>query len=146
MSDITNHFKAKLKAGGPVPMGTWLMAAAPSTAEALGHAGFDFLVVDMEHVPIEVADLAHMLRAIGTTPAQAVVRVAWNDQVLIKRVLDAGAQTILLPFVQSVAEAEAAVRFAKYPPPGCAASPPCTAPRASGARPITSSARMTKSA
>ena len=103
---------------GPVPLGTWLMAAAPATAEALGHAGFDFLVVDMEHVPIDVPDLAHILRAIGTTPAEPLVRLAWNDQVLIKRVLDVGAPTIMLPFVQTVAEAEAAVRFAKYPPAG----------------------------
>lgn len=118
MIDVTNAFKARLRQGGPVPLGTWLMAAAPATAEAMGHAGFDFLVVDMEHVPIEVADLAHILRAIGTTPANAVVRLSWNDQVLVKRVLDAGAETIMLPFVQTVAEAEAAVRFAKYPPLG----------------------------
>lgn len=118
MSDISNGFKVRIAAGGKTPIGTWLMAAAPATAEAMGHAGFDFLVVDMEHVPIEVADLAHILRAIGTTPAEPVVRLAWNDQVLIKRVLDAGAPTIMLPFVQTVAEAEAAVRFAKYPPLG----------------------------
>ena len=73
------------------------MAAAPATAEAMGYSGFDFLVVDMEHVPIEVSDLAHILRAIGCTPADAVVRLAWNDQVLVKRVLDAGAQTIMVP-------------------------------------------------
>ena len=54
-----------------VPLGTWLMAAAPTTAEALGHAGFDFLVVDMEHVPIEISDLAHILRAIGCTPTES---------------------------------------------------------------------------
>ena len=100
------------------PLGTWLMAAAPATAEALGYSGFDFLVVDMEHVPIEVSDLAQILRAIGCTPAEAVVRLAWNDQVLVKRVLDAGAQTIMLPFVQTAEEASRAVSFAKYPPEG----------------------------
>jgi len=118
MIDVTNAFKARLRHGGSVPVGTWLMSAGPATAEAMGHAGFDFLVVDMEHVPIEVADLAHILRAIGTTPADAVVRLAWNDQTLVKRVLDAGAETIMLPFVQTVAEAESAVRFTKYPPLG----------------------------
>ena len=87
------------------------MAAAPATAEAMGYSGFDFLVVDMEHVPIEISDLAGILRAIGCTPADAVVRLAWNDQVLIKRALDAGAQTIMLPFVQSVEEARRAVSF-----------------------------------
>ena len=69
-------------------------------------------------MPIDVSDLAHILRAIGCTPADAVVRLAWNDQVLVKRVLDAGAQTIMLPFVQTVEETRQAVSFAKYPPEG----------------------------
>ena len=117
--DITNRFKARiLDRNAAAPLGTWLMAAAPATAEALGYAGFDFLVVDMEHVPIEMSDLAAILRAIGCTPAQAVVRLAWNDQVLVKRALDAGAQTIMLPFVQSADEARAATAFAHYPPEG----------------------------
>ncbi len=119
MIDIENRFKRWLGGEGPrPPLGTWLMAAAPATAEAMGYTGFDFLVVDMEHVPIEVSDLTHILRAIGCTPADAVVRLAWNDQVLIKRVLDAGAQTIMVPFVQTADEARQAVSFAKYPPEG----------------------------
>jgi hypothetical protein len=119
MISIENRFKGWLKGGGPrPPLGTWLMAAAPATAEALGYCGFDFLVVDMEHVPIEVSDLAHILRAVGCTPADAVVRLAWNDQVLVKRVLDAGAQTVMLPFVQTAEEARLAVSYAKYPPEG----------------------------
>jgi 2-dehydro-3-deoxyglucarate aldolase/4-hydroxy-2-oxoheptanedioate aldolase len=119
MIDIENRFKRWLTGEGPrPPLGTWLMAAAPTTAEALGYAGFDFLVVDMEHVPIEVSDLAHILRAVGCTPADAVVRIAWNDQVLIKRVLDAGAQTIMVPFIQTADEARQAVSFARYPPEG----------------------------
>lgn len=65
------------------------MSAASSTVEAMGHCGFDFLVVDMEHVPIEMSDLAHVLRAVGCTAAEPVVRMAWNDQVPIKRALDA---------------------------------------------------------
>lgn len=119
MISIENRFKTWLRGEGPrPPLGTWLMAAAPATAEAMGYSGFDFLVVDMEHVPIEVADLAHILRATGCTPAQAVVRLAWNDQVLVKRVLDAGAQTIMLPFIQNAEEARLAVSYAKYPPEG----------------------------
>ncbi|MEX6505968.1 HpcH/HpaI aldolase/citrate lyase family protein [Jiella sp. M17.18] len=119
MIDITNRFKAWLsQSDRRPPLGTWLMAAAPATAEAMGHSGFDFLVVDMEHVPIEVADLAHILRAVGTTPAVPVVRLAWNDQVLVKRCLDAGAETIMLPFVETAEAARQAVAFAKYPPMG----------------------------
>ena len=101
-----------------VPLGTWLMAAAPTTAEALGHAGFDFLVVDMEHVPIEISDLAHILRAIGCTPSIPVVRLAWNDQVLVKRAMDAGAETLMIPFVQNAEEAREAVSYMRYPPHG----------------------------
>lgn len=100
------------------PLGTWLMAAAPATAEALGHAGFDFLVVDMEHVTIEFSDLAHILRAIGCTPAAPVVRLAWNDQVMVKRAMDAGAETLMLPFIQNADEARAAVSYMRYPPHG----------------------------
>lgn len=119
MIDIENRFKRWLQGAGPKPpLGTWLMAAAPATAEAMGYTGFDFLVVDMEHVPIEVSDLTHILRAVGCTPADAVVRLAWNDQVLVKRVLDAGAQTIMVPFIQNAQEARQAVAFAKYPPQG----------------------------
>ena len=114
-----NPFKSWLSdKGRATPLGTWLMAAAPATAEALGYGGFDFLVVDMEHVPVEFTDLAHILRAIGCTPADAVVRLAWNDQVLVKRALDAGARTVMLPFVQNAEEAKAAASFTRYPPHG----------------------------
>lgn len=109
-------FSSLLSAG--TPLGTWLMAGAPNTAEALGHAGFDFLVVDMEHVTIEFSDLAHILRAIGCTPAIPVVRLAWNDQVLVKRAMDAGAETLMLPFIQTPEEARQAVSFMRYPPYG----------------------------
>lgn len=100
------------------PFGTWLMAAAPATGEALGYAGFDFLVVDMEHVTIEFSDLAHILRAIACTPAAPVVRLAWNDQVMVKRAMDAGAETLMLPFIQNVDEAREAVSYMRYPPHG----------------------------
>ncbi len=114
---IENQFKRAL-AGGTVPVGTWLMSGAPSTAEALGFCGFDFLVLDMEHVPIGVSDAVHLLRAIANTPAQAVVRLEWNDSVLMKKMLDAGAQTLMVPFVQTSEEAARAVAACKYPPVG----------------------------
>lgn len=116
--DITNRFKACIKARKDVPLGSWLMSGTPSTAEALGHCGFDFLVLDMEHVPIGIEQTANILRAIALTPARALVRLPWNDPVTIKRVLDAGAESIMLPFVQNADEARAAVSAAKYPPDG----------------------------
>src|SRR4051794_41865470 len=98
MVDITNRFKEWLIGGGPrPPLGTWLMAAAPATAEAMGYTGFDFLVVDMEHVPIEISDLAGILRAIGCTPAGGRARLAWDEQGPVKRGLGARAQTNKVP-------------------------------------------------
>ena len=79
------------------PIGSWLVSAAPSTAEALGCVGFDFLVVDMEHTPIDTPQMIGILQTIAGTPAQPIVRPPWNDMVMVKRALDAGAQTLLLP-------------------------------------------------
>jgi 2-dehydro-3-deoxyglucarate aldolase/4-hydroxy-2-oxoheptanedioate aldolase len=112
-----NHFKQAI-ASGRTPLGAWLGSGAPSTAEALGCAGFDFLVVDMEHTPIDTPQMTDILRAIAGTPAQAIVRPPWNDMVMIKRALDAGAQTLLLPFVQNADEARRAVAYTRYPPGG----------------------------
>jgi 4-hydroxy-2-oxoheptanedioate aldolase len=119
MSFPENLFKRWLKGEGPrPPLGTWLMSGAPSTAEAMGFCGFDFLVLDMEHVPIDMAQTTDILRAIAATPAVPVVRLPWNDQVLVKRVLDAGAQTLMFPFIQNLDEARRAVSFTRYPPAG----------------------------
>src|SRR5436190_16988218 len=112
-----NHFKHAIVAG-KTPVGVWLVSAAPSTAEALGCVGFDFLVVDMEHTPIDTPQMIDILRAIAGTPAQAIVRPPWNDMVMIKRALDAGAQSLLLPFVQNADEARRAVAYTRYPPDG----------------------------
>lgn len=100
------------------PLGSWLMAASPITAEAMGWAGFDWLLVDMEHTPLDLATLTAMLQALSGTPTEAVVRVPWNDPVMVKRVMDAGARTLMFPFVQSAEEARRAVAATRYPPQG----------------------------
>ena len=100
------------------PLGTFVMSASPLIAEALGCAGFDWAVIDMEHTPLDLDDLVHMLQAVAGTPMLPITRVPWNDTVTVKRVLDAGAQTILFPFVQDAAEAGKAVAACKYPPDG----------------------------
>ena len=112
-----NHFKRAI-AAGKTQIGCWLASGAPSTAEALGCVGFDFLVVDTEHTPIDPPQMIDILRAIAGTPAQAIVRPPWNDMVMVKRALDAGALTLLLPFVQSAEEARRAVAYTRYPPEG----------------------------
>jgi 2-keto-3-deoxy-L-rhamnonate aldolase RhmA len=102
----------------PGALGTFVMSGSALVAEAVGCCGFDFAIVDGEHSPIDTLDAAHMLQALATTSAVPVLRVAWNDPVLVKRSLDAGAATLLFPFVQSAEEAAAAVRATRYPPQG----------------------------
>ena len=111
-----NHFKRAI--ANSTPVGAWLSSGAAVTAEALGYAGFDFLVVDCEHTPLDPPQMADVLRAIAGTPAMAVVRPPWNDMVLIKRAMDAGANTLLIPFVQNADEARRAVSYTRYPPEG----------------------------
>ena len=105
-----NPFKHLIKrAGGQPPIGTWLLSASPLLAEAAGHAGFDWAVIDMEHGPLDLGDVVHLLQAVAGTRMVPVLRVPWNDSVTIKRVLDAGATNLLVPMVQSAAEAVQAI-------------------------------------
>src|SRR5438046_1890654 len=112
-----NYFKRAI-ASGKTPIGAWLVSGAASTAEALGCVGFDFLVVDTEHTPIDVPQMIGILQTLAGTTAQAIVRPPWNDIVMVKRVLDAGAQSLLFPFVQNAEEAKRAVANTRYPPAG----------------------------
>ena len=105
-----NRFKHAILSKS-TPIGTWLVSGAPSTAEAMGCAGFDFLVLDMEHTPIDMDGLAGMLRTIEGTPAGVITRLPWNDMVMVKRALDAGAQSLMFPFVQNAEEAQARGRL-----------------------------------
>lgn len=114
-----NPFKQLLSvAGGRPPVGTWISSASPLVAEAVAHAGFDWGVVDMEHSPLDMMTVVSLLQAVGSSRLVPVVRVPWNDAVAIKRVLDAGATTLLVPFVQSADEARHAVAASRYPPEG----------------------------
>ena len=114
-----NTFKRLLSSSGShPPVGTWIMSASPIVAEAVGCAGFDWGVIDMEHTPLDMMDIVHLLQAVAGTPMVPVVRVPWNETVMVKRVLDAGAQTLLFPFVQNAEEAMRAVAATRYPPEG----------------------------
>lgn len=112
-----NPFRRRIAAPGAA-LGCWISSASAVTAEALGFAGYDFLVLDTEHAPADMSEIIGMLRAVAGTPAAPVTRVPWNDMVMIKRALDAGAQTLLLPFVQDADEARRAVAHMRYPPDG----------------------------
>jgi 2-keto-3-deoxy-L-rhamnonate aldolase RhmA len=114
-----NAFKQMLKsAGGHPPVGTWISSASPVVAEAIGCAGFDWVLVDMEHAPLDVPGVVHLLQALSGSKSMPVVRVPWNDMVTVKRVLDAGATTLMFPFVQDAEEARRAVASTRYPPQG----------------------------
>lgn len=98
--------------------GMWVATGSPLVAEICAGAGLDWLLIDMEHSPNDLASVLAQLQAVAGYPVTPVVRVPFNDQVTIKRVLDIGARTLLVPFVSSAEEARAAVRAAHYPPDG----------------------------
>jgi 4-hydroxy-2-oxoheptanedioate aldolase len=112
-----NHLKHTLKAG-KVQTGCWVSLASHASAEICAGAGFDWVLIDMEHAPNELHMVHHQLHAVSAYPVSAVVRAPWNDTVLIKRLLDVGAQSLLLPYVQNEEEAKRAVAAVRYPPKG----------------------------
>ncbi len=112
-----NSFKHAI-AAGTRQIGLWCTLSSPYAAEAVAGSGFDWLLLDTEHSPNELDTVLGQLQAVAAYPTSAVVRPAWNDPVLIKRFLDIGAQTLLLPYVQSAEEAERAVASLRYPPRG----------------------------
>ena len=103
---------------GQQTIGGWLSLANTHTAEMMAHAGFDWLCIDLQHGPLDYADLLHMLPAISTTDTTPLVRVAANTPDQIMKVLDAGAMGVIVPMINSRSEAMAAVSACGYPPLG----------------------------
>ncbi|MEQ6249724.1 HpcH/HpaI aldolase/citrate lyase family protein [Sulfitobacter sp. HNIBRBA3233] len=112
-----NPFKHAL-AAGEMQFGCWVGLADTVSAEMMGHAGFDWLVIDGEHGPNHIRSILGMLQVLESTPAHPVVRVPIGETWILKQVLDAGAQTVLVPMVESAEEARALVRAVTYPPEG----------------------------
>ncbi|HEX6268454.1 MAG TPA: HpcH/HpaI aldolase/citrate lyase family protein, partial [Burkholderiales bacterium] len=112
-----NSFKRALEAGKP-QIGLWSSLSSNYTVEVIAGAGFDWILLDSEHSPNDLENLLTQLQAAAPYPAHSVVRVPWNDMVAIKRVLDIGAQSLLVPYVSTRAEAESAVSYTRYPPAG----------------------------
>jgi 4-hydroxy-2-oxoheptanedioate aldolase len=117
MEVARNAFKRAI-AEGRRQIGFWLSLGSPAVAELLAGAGYDWILIDTEHAPNELPGVIEQLRALEGGTATAVVRPAWNDPVLIKRLLDAGALTLLVPFVCDTEEAARAVAATRYPPDG----------------------------
>jgi len=112
-----NQFKRNLAAGKP-QIGLWMSFFAHQVVELCANSGFDWMLLDTEHSPNDPHMVHTQLMAAKGGTAHAVVRPAWNDMVLIKRFLDIGAQTVLLPYVQTPEEAHAAVQATRFPPDG----------------------------
>jgi 4-hydroxy-2-oxoheptanedioate aldolase len=112
-----NRFKAALREGRP-QLGLWVSLIDNLAAEAVAGAGFDWLLFDTEHSPGHEQSVLAQLQAVAPYPVTPIVRPVINDVALIKRFLDIGTQTLLIPYVQSAAEAEAAVAAMRYPPRG----------------------------
>ena len=112
-----NTFKRAILAGRQ-QVGLWCMIPGSFVTEALAGAGYDWLLLDTEHSPADVLTVLPQLQAAAAYDVSTVVRPAANDPVLIKRLLDCGAQSLLIPYVQSAEEARAAVAAVRYPPAG----------------------------
>lgn len=112
-----NAFKAGLKAK-KLQIGLWQSLCSNIASEITSDSGFDWLLLDTEHSPNEIPDLVSQLQSMELGTATPIIRPAWNDTVLIKRCLDIGAQSLLVPYIQTVEEAKAAVAATRYPPHG----------------------------
>jgi 2-dehydro-3-deoxyglucarate aldolase len=111
------NLKTKLKER-QTTIGSWITLAHPAIAEIMAKAGFDWLAVDMEHSVITIREAEELIRVIDLCDVVPLVRLSANDPVQIKRVMDAGAHGVIVPMVNSAAEAEQAVLAVRYPPQG----------------------------
>lgn len=117
MKTPVNNFKHALSDGKP-QVGIWSALCSNIVADILSTAKFDWALIDMEHSPNDLASVLTQLQAFTGTETTPIVRPPWNDIVLVKRLLDIGANTLLFPMVQSAEEAGMAVRATRYPPNG----------------------------
>ncbi|MDL4915866.1 MAG: 4-hydroxy-2-oxoheptanedioate aldolase [Enterobacterales bacterium endosymbiont of Blomia tropicalis] len=114
---VNNTFKQALSNKQP-QIGLWLGLANSYSAEVVAGAGFNWLLIDGEHAPNDVRSVLGQLQAIAPYKSHPVVRPPWNDAVIIKQLLDTGAQTLLIPMVQTAQDAQHAVKACRYPPNG----------------------------
>lgn len=117
MDLIRNPFKAAI-AAGQQQIGIWCSIPGSGHAESIAGCGFDWMLIDTEHTPVDMTTVQAMLQAAAPYPTHAAVRPGWNDAVEIKRLLDIGAQTLLIPYVQNAEEAARAVAAVRYAPQG----------------------------
>jgi len=112
-----NILRERLRAGRKV-FGCWVQLMEPAVTEILSFVGYDFLLIDNEHGPGDIQTTANQLRAASATATTLVVRVPWNDPIYLKKILDVGAEAVMVPMVESAEQAVAAVAACRYPPRG----------------------------
>ncbi|MEL6533736.1 MAG: HpcH/HpaI aldolase/citrate lyase family protein [Pseudomonadota bacterium] len=117
MAAPRNKLKAALADGARLE-GLWLNLGSDNVAEIAGMCGFDWCLIDAEHGPWDPVGIQAQLRTLEPTPAEAIVRVPAAETWILKQVLDLGAQTILVPIINTPQEAQAVVRACRYPPEG----------------------------
>lgn len=117
MQTPINPFKRALLAGEQ-QYGYWLGLCSPIAAELCAYTGYDWLLIDGEHAPNDLAAVLAQLQATAPSPSHAIVRLVEGNQALIKQYLDLGAQTLLIPMVETAEQTRDLVRFMHYPPSG----------------------------
>lgn len=113
----TNTMKARMQAG-ETTFGSWVSFGEPGAAEVMGTAGFDWLLVDGEHSPYDIRAMRDQLIALEASASEVIVRVPVGETWIMKQVMDIGAQTIMVPMVESADQARMLVRACTYPPHG----------------------------
>lgn len=111
-------FRDRLAAAGRPLAGMWVCTGSPAVAEICAGAGLDWLLIDGEHSPIGLETTTALLRAAAPYPVTPVVRAPSGDAVVLKQLLDLGAQNVLVPMVEDAEQAGAVVRAVRYPPRG----------------------------
>ncbi len=109
--------KNKLK-NNQLTIGSWITIGHPSVIDIMSSAGFEWLVIDMEHTSIDLTTAHNLIATIQANNMKALVRVSKNEEVIIKRILDMGADGIVVPMIKSKSDALEAIDYAKYPPVG----------------------------
>ncbi len=117
MNVETNPFAAAL-AQHTKQVGLWVSLSNNVVADVLAHAGFDWVLIDMEHAPNDLQSVLSQLQTFASANVPALVRPPWNDAVIVKRLLDLGAPGLLFPMIQNAEEARHAVAASRYPPKG----------------------------
>lgn len=122
---LENSLKKKLKAGNSV-FGTWSMLSSPTVLNVIGYAGLDFVIIDLEHGPTSLETLESQLYAAEAAGISPIVRLAEPDAATILRVLELGAQSLIVSHIKSAESAKAVVEATKYPPEGLRGLSPFT--------------------